>query len=273
MSTHRLSRARYIVAAALVLVLMLPSAVTAAVEHRREEPRDPTLQATAAAGDLTWQFAPRGIFADPRVVFAMAILFDEARVMSAAGLAGEPLVYGDGETRAALEEIPPGDWEPLLLASGVLPQPGGLADLEQARRCRVWTPATGDAQSEREAVVAAVGDELVTVLASIGVTIDPCETAASAEEADLAVSVIGLDSGLADLGVTSGDAFVSLTVDLPGLQPGAGTGGGDGPAPGQGGNAGVVSASDESVAVSLAMVALATIVLFGGRWATGARRR
>ena len=275
MNTHRRRAPLFaLVTATALFVAALPLSVSAANEPPRQVPAHVALQA-AAAGDLTWQFARRGIFADIRVVLAMAILLDEPGVMSAAGLSGQPLFYGEEETRMSLETIPPDDTEPLLLASGILPQPGGSAQLEQSRRCRIWTPATGDGQAEREAIVPALGSELVTVLAGIGVAIDPCETAASPEEADLAVSVIGLDSGLPAFGGTSDETFLTLTLELPGLQPGAGTGGGDGPGPGgtgpapaQGGNAGLATSEGGSLALPLAVTALAAIALFGGRWAT-----
>lgn len=273
MDTHRRLRFALIPLIVATALLAAASPATAADQPSPEDPHRPALQA-AAAGDLTWQFASRGVFADPRVVLAMAILLDEPAVMSAAGLPGQPLFYGVEETRLSLEEIPPEDAEPLLLASGILPQPGGSAQLVQARRCRIWTPATGEHQAEREAVVAALSNELVIVLGGIGLTIDPCETAASAEEADLAVSVVGLDSGLPAFGDTSDETFVRLTIELPGLQPGAGSGGGGptpggtGPAPAQGGNAGIGTSEGGSLAVPLVVTALAVLALFGGRWAT-----
>jgi hypothetical protein len=265
MNAHRRIRFALISLIAAAVFLAGASPATATDQPAPEDPHRPALQA-ATAGDLTWQFASRGVFADPRVVLAMAILLDEPAVMSAAGLPGQPFFYGVEETRLSLEEIPPDDAEPLLLASGILPQPGGSTQLEQSRRCRIWTPSTGDAQAEREAVVSALSKELVTVLGGIGLTIDPCEVAASPEEADLAVSVVDLDSGFPAFGDTSDETFLRLTIELPGLQPGAETGGG--PAPDQGGNAGIATSEGNSIAVPLVVTALAALALFGGRWAT-----
>ena len=234
---------------------------------------------TATDGDLTWEFAQRGIFADQRVVMGFALFLNDAALISAAGLGGSPLFYGDEEIRSMLATIPMGDAEPLLLVSGIIVS-GNSAQLEQARRCRIWTPTSGESLAQREAVLSALAAEVVALFGDLGVVIDPCEVAASAKDADFAVSIVGLASGLAPFGSTSDEMFLRLVAqqvtEPPESGGGAGTGGptpgGTGPAPAAGGNAGLTSdVSGASRIAMVGMLALVSFVVLGGRWATGTK--
>jgi hypothetical protein len=227
-----------------------------------------------AEGDFTWEFTARGIFADQRVLGAMGIFVDEAGVMAAAGLEGESLYYGDEEIRAWLAEVPAADAPLLLQAAGILDideQPM----VEQVRVCRIWTPAGGPSEAEREALAAALGGEVARVWGTLGVAVEPCEAAASLDEADLVVTVVGLPTGLPELPEFSSDSFLEQP-SLPGAGPG-GTGGGDsgpqpgqtGPAPAQGGNMGVFAPESSGAQVVAVLVALLAMVVLGGRWSTG----
>jgi hypothetical protein len=223
-----------------------------------------------AEGDFTWEFTARGIFADQRVLGAMGIFVDEAGVMAAAGLEGESLYYGDEEIRAWLAEVPAADAPLLLQAAGIL-DIDEQTMVEQVRVCQIWTPAGGPSEAEREALAAALGDEVARVWGALGVAVEPCEPAANLDEADLVVTVVGLTTGLPELPEFSSDSFLDQP-SLPGAGPG-GTGGGEpsdgGPAPAQGGNLGVFAPESSGAQVVAVLVALLAMVVLGGRWSTG----
>jgi len=273
MSLRRTSLA-ILLAALLAASLFSVSGASAAT--RDESPSRVSRSAQEAAeGDLVWAFAPRGIFADARVVMAFALLLDEPAVMSAAALSNTPLYYDDPEVRSVVDQVPATDATDLLAAAGIATHEGAPL-IEESRRCQIWTPTTGDSLADRQAVVAALGDGLVAAFAQIGVTIEPCAPAASAAEADVAVSVLGLDSGLPAFGDIADETFIAI---LPGdaAPASGGTGAGASPgttdiAPAQGGNAGLsVRREAADVQLAAAVVALG-LLLFGGRWLSGARR-
>jgi len=290
MGRLRVPRSAFLVGiAVLVLVSLLPRSAGAAGEHDGDPTTAsivgaPSQQVPVANGDLTWQFAPRGVFVDSRVVTAFVLLLDEAQVMSAAGLSNTPLYYGDPEVRSVIDAVPAGDAPLLLAAAGVFATPDGPAQIEQARRCRIWTPQSGDSLADRQAVRDALGDGLVAAFAQIGVTIAGCEPAASAAEADVSISLVGLESGLSTFGAISDDSFVQSTPGNALPRPGTGSGGTGGTAagpqpadtgivPAEGGSAGLL-AQQAAPDVQLVAAALALgLLLFGGRWLSGERNR
>ena len=219
------------------------------------------LQATPADGDLTWELANRGMFRDQRVRMAFALLVDEAAVMTAAGLDGQPLVYGDQELRETLLNVPLEDAELLLAASGIA-TPGEPAQLQQTRACLIWTPPDAAALQQRQAVVTALAAELVRVFANLGVVIDPCQVTASAADADLIVSAIGLDGGPSTTVDLNLEGFLGQLVDPSAGAPGPANGGAAGsPQPGMGGNAGLLTPGDASNRTPAAVGLLLAVAL------------
>ena len=219
------------------------------------------LQAAPADGDLTWQLANRGMFRDQRVRMAFALLVDEAAVMTAAGLDGQPLVYGDQELRETLLNVPLEDAELLLAASGIA-TPGEPAQLQQTRVCQIWTPTDAAGLQQRQAVVTALAAELVRVFANLGVVIDPCQVTASAADADLIVSAIGLDGGPSTTVDLNLEGFLGQLVAPSAGAPGPANGGGVGsPQPGRGGNAGLLTPGDASNRTPAAVGLLLAVAL------------
>ena len=251
----------------LALVFFGPSVATATTQPTVDLEGAATAQ-VVGDDDLTWEFAPRGVLADTRVLIALAILLDEAAVMDEAGLAGQPLFYGEPELRSVLEEVPEEDAAILLEAAGVAPQ-GEPAGLEQSRRCRIWTPPDSKLFAERAAVVEALSNQLVEVFAGIGVTIDRCEPATSAREADLAVSTVTLPGGLAPFGEGIGGPFITSIGDAASAD--GATGGAL--APGQGGNAGLGGGARGTPDMQvIAATGALLLLLFSGRLLSSVRR-
>lgn len=159
--------------AASFVIGALPAGAAARQPSPLPAPASNVVQAAPVDGDLTWEFAGRGIFLDQRVRMAFVLLIDEPAVMTAAGLDGQPLVYGDPELRGIVASVPPGDAELLLAASGIA-TPGEPAQLQQTRVCQIWTPPDAATLPQRQAVTASLAVELVSVFADLGVAIDPC---------------------------------------------------------------------------------------------------
>jgi len=223
-------------------------------------------QGAPADGDFTWELAGRGIFADQRVRMALVLLLDEDVVMSAAGLDGQPLGYREPDLQQAIAGVPVSDAELLLAAAG-LAMPGKAVPLAQARPCRIWTPTDGATLDDREAIASALADEVVRVFAALGVSVEPCEMAGDAADADFVVSAANLERGLPELVDPDPDAFVLYREPSPGHLAG------EAPQPGAGGTGGLSSNGNSGGSQPAIGILLAAALIVVGRSRTTNRSR
>jgi hypothetical protein len=227
---------------------------------------------SAQTSSAEWAFAPKGIFADDRVVQSMRVQMDTDAAAAAGGVS---LAYLGGAELFTT----PADALPLLWAAGILGHDATTAtDLNVIRACHVWSGGASDAEADALATTAAViGAELSRVWGALGVSFAPCEATGDAAVADLLVFPAGdPPAGLDFLGYDPAGSFLA-SQPLPGAIPGGGTGGGPageagGPAPAWTGSLGI--APDALGGGHLAWAVLVTIALVGlARVLTGRRAR
>ncbi len=278
MTAHRL-----IVALALTVLVAVSSATVArahdASTDRGLSPRQPAQDGDAPRpGDFFWQFAASGPMADPRIELAFAMLVDAGAegVIAEAGLdPSRRLLYGDDDIRSfAATEGALADAGPLLAAAGV-GAPDGPVQLQESRRCRIWTPTGADGDNERIAVATALGEALTTVLRDLGVEAQPCEIVTTSDSADLFVWDFGQDRPVTTApGDFDAPSFIEIIVELPGRVPGGGSGGG--PVAPSSGNAGLAagSATDGATGTAAVLLIAAGLLAAAARGATarGGRR-
>jgi hypothetical protein len=161
----------------LLAALLLPLSLGGATA--RLDAQEP---GAAADGDYLWSFAPRGPFADERVVLAFALLVDTSGVTGAAGGDGS-LFYAAEDVVEFINERPASESQLLLAAAG-LADPS--RDLIAARPCRFW--------ADDAAVGAALSEALVDTLTGLGIDAEPCEQTSDTEAADLLVWAFGEDA-------------------------------------------------------------------------------
>lgn len=177
--------------------------------------------APGAEQAITWAFAPRGIFADPRVITAFATLIDTDAIGEAHAGAGVTLQYA---TADVLADATPEDAPLLLMAAGVVVTEGTLA-LEASRPCTIWIPHGDVNEGLLRDVATALASEFAGVLGTFELAVEPCEITDDLTSADILTWGAGQEPAPAP----DGESFLASPA-RPGLQPGAGTGG-NGPAP------------------------------------------
>jgi hypothetical protein len=150
----------------------------------------PTPQA-AQPGDVLWTFASEPPFNDTRVALAVATMMD-----ATLRAGGARFFYTEArgpELRAYVGQSPaPASQVPLLLAAAGFP--GGLGDLQEVGRCRVWSapPPVG----VTPALPACEAATLITTalgraLAELGLQTQPCTVTQITSEANVLIWVEG----------------------------------------------------------------------------------
>lgn len=194
-------------------------------------------------GMVLWQFAPRSVFADERVIIALVSLVDPFRAMETWEGAPVALAYG------APDGIPPANDDQVLLlrAAGVL-DADGSALVKEARTCRMWLPEQGDLPII-EAYASGVVAELVAAFDTIGIATNPCEITTNRALADILFWQFGQDPPIDFQAPAADDSF--LVVD-----------GAPAPIPSAAGNAGLLATPEGN---ATPMLAAALAILVGAR--------
>jgi hypothetical protein len=138
-----------------------------------------------------WTFAQEPVFNDLRVALAVATRVD-AKVRST----GSRIFYvesrGPQFTAYVSQPPAPDDQVPLLLAAAGFP--GGLGDLQEVARCKIWSapPVAGLSSAVPTSQAAAqIATLLQGALAELGIQTQPCLVTENPAEADLLVWVQG----------------------------------------------------------------------------------
>jgi hypothetical protein len=162
---ERLLRAGILVATVAVIVFGRPSSL-----HSQQP--SPT--------EYVWLVAPNGVLSDMRIQDAIGQLVDPQAVLREAGIS-TTLRYGGGGINAP-QAATKNDAIRLLMAAAGFNDPS--SQLREVRRCRVWVVTPYVNAPEEQALMAALGQVIATSAASIGLTLQPCEQAASLDAAD-----------------------------------------------------------------------------------------
>ena len=173
-------------------------------------------------GDVYWQMVPNGFLSDSRIQQALLFVIDTDAV--AAELDGS-LRYGSEEGAPLLEEAESRqDDAPILFIAAGFDNPS--AQLMETRRCRIWIPDDAESPETLASVATALGTALSDAWAQFGVEIQPCETTADRDEADVLVWEYDQDYAIVDGAYDfQADSYVGTEIERPGAIPG-GTGGG-----------------------------------------------
>jgi hypothetical protein len=183
-------------------------------------------------GDVYWQFVANGFLSDERIQEALLLLIDTDGAKTKSGLKGS-LLYGSTRGAEIIDQIDqPEDEARLLLAAAGFDDPSG--QLQQTRRCRIWTADDTTAPDTLTAVATALSEALSSAWAQLGVQIHPCEITTRQDQADVLVWEFGQDYSIAEGAYDfQADSYLGASIERPGASPG-GTGGGDVSPPGTG---------------------------------------
>ncbi len=175
-------------------------------------------------GDVYWQIAPKGFFADQRIQYALLLLTDTDAIASGAGLQGS-LLYGNTEVADFVTQIEkPASEADLLLAAAGFDNPS--QQLSETRRCRFWTPPEAESPETLSSLGFVLGEALSAAWSSLGVQIRPCEATTSRDDADILIWEFGQDYAIPpEVFQVDADTFLGASTERPGAIPG-GTGGG-----------------------------------------------
>lgn len=169
----------------LLAALLLPLTLSLGTQQlRAQQPGAP------APGDYFWAFAPRGPFADDRVVLAFALLVDTSGVPDTAGVDGA-LRYGDEGVIEFTNEKDASEAELLFAAAGLA---NPAEDLTPVRACRFWTPTGIPEDEARIAVGAALGAAIADALRDLGLEVAPCVFTEESGDADVYLWEFGQDT-------------------------------------------------------------------------------
>lgn len=165
----------------------------------------------AQTTEAEWAFAPRGIFADQRVILSMQLQMATEDAEATSGIA---LAYHDPMGHLTVDQAAEADALPLLMAAGV--HDGTSAWVQPARSCRAWS------DPGLEEVRDLLSAELARVWTDLGVTIAPCEAVTDAADAD--ILVFATAPAAVDFGGHDPDGSFLTSTPMPGAVPGGGYG-------------------------------------------------
>ncbi len=227
---------------------------------------------------VQWSFAPRGIFADQRVVTAFVGLV-AAPAVSAAHPGAATLEYAAPDD--FLPEATPEDAPLLLMAAGVVDADGSV-QLREARPCAIWTPHDDAGEAISADVAAALGVEFARVFGTLGLDITPCEVTNDPAAADILLWSAAED---AEPAASEGDSFLVFPTPAGPADPAHGgdgnngasppaDGAGGGPAPAAAGHgpAALAEQAHPSVLDVVAVLVALLLAIAVARGSTGRRR-
>jgi hypothetical protein len=246
-------------AIALAMLVLGALARPAVAQQARTEPQE---------GDLLWTFAREDPFFDQRVRLAFVLLVDTQPWLEAAPSGLWPavqLLAADEDDREFARMVgSEAEAGKLLLASGQ-----DFASIAVVGDCRVWVApppveGTGPTAAERGDAGIALGAAFREAIEGLGADVGHCALTSDPATAQLLVWGVGEKAPANPLRDAS---TLFAPPDLPGRQPGAGTGGG--PAVPSTGNAGIErTGSTTSAADVLLLLALAAVLPLAARAAT-----